>query len=106
MRIFFTSFDLVSQFPPTRFPHITAIRMCHLLPVHHLGMAFLAELKVKIQHGYKLGRSLEKINHLMYMDDIKLFAKNEKELKTLTLVVRIYIQDIGMEFGIENVQCL
>ena len=33
--------------------------------------------------GYKLSRSQEKDNHLMYMDDIKLFAKNEKELETL-----------------------
>ena len=37
----------------------------------------------------------------MYMDDIKLFAKNEKELETLIHAVRIYSQDIGMEFGIE-----
>ena len=36
------------------------------------------------------------------MDDIKLFAKNEKELETLLHVVRIYSQDIGMEFGIEK----
>ncbi len=35
----------------------------------------------------------------MYMD-ITLFAKNEKELKTLIKVVRIYIQDMGTEFGI------
>ena len=34
---------------PTRFPHITAIGMCHFLPVHHFGMASLARLKVKIQ---------------------------------------------------------
>ena len=34
----------------------------------------------------------------MYMDDIKLFAKNEKELETLMLTVRIYSQDIGMEY--------
>ena len=27
-------------------------------------------------HRYKLSRSQEKINHLKYMDDIKLFAKN------------------------------
>ena len=27
----------------------------------------------------KLSRSQEKINHLLYMDDIKLFAKNEKD---------------------------
>ena len=56
--------------------------------------------------GYKLNRSLEKVNHLMYMDDIKLFAKNEKGLETLLHTVRIYSQGIGMEFGIENVQCL
>ena len=50
MGIFFTLSHFVSQFPPTRFPLITAIRMCHFPPVHHLGMAFLAGLKVKIQH--------------------------------------------------------
>ena len=48
---FFTSSHFISQFPPTRFPLITAIRMCHFLPVHHLGMAFLAGSKVKIQHS-------------------------------------------------------
>ena len=37
----------------------------------------------KCTDGYKLSRSREMINHLMYMDDIKLFAKNEKELETL-----------------------
>ena len=42
---FFSSSHFISQFPPMRFPLITAIRMCHLLPVHHLGMAFLAGSK-------------------------------------------------------------
>ena len=36
------------------------------------------------------------------MDNIKLFAKNEKELETLIQAVRIYSQDIGMELGIEK----
>ena len=36
------------------------------------------------------------------MDDIRLFAKNEKELETLIHAVRIYGQDLGMEFGIEK----
>ena len=36
------------------------------------------------------------------MDDIKLFAKNEKELKTLIQALGIYSEDIGMEFGIEK----
>ena len=51
---------------------------------------------------YKLTLSQEKINHLMYKDDIKPFAKKEKELKTLIHTVKIYSQDIGMEFGIEK----
>ena len=36
------------------------------------------------------------------MDDTKLFAKYEKEQKTLIHTVRIYSQDIGMEFGIKK----
>ena len=52
--------------------------------------------------GYKLDGSQEKINHLMYMDDIKIFAKNEKELETLIHAVRVYSQDIGIKFGIEK----
>ena len=38
----------------------------------------------------------------MYLDDIKVFAKNEKELERLIHTVRIYSQDIGMEFGTEK----
>ena len=38
----------------------------------------------------------------MYMDEIRLFAKNEKELEILIHAVRIYSQNIGMEFGIEK----
>ena len=38
----------------------------------------------------------------MYMDDIKSFAKNGKELQNLIQAVRIYSDDIGMEFGIEK----
>ena len=37
--------------------------------------------------GYKLSRSQEKVSHLLYMDDIKLFAKNEKQLETLIQTV-------------------
>ena len=65
-----------------------------MMPLNHI-------LK-KCAAGYKLSGSQEKINHLMDMDDIKLFAKKEKELETLIHAVRIYSQDIGMEFDIEK----
>ena len=38
----------------------------------------------------------------MYMDNIKLFAKSEKELETLIQTIRIYCQDIGMKVDIEK----
>ena len=36
----FSSSHFISQFLPTRFPHITAIGMCHFLPVHHFEWHF------------------------------------------------------------------
>ena len=54
----------------------------------------------KCTAGYKLSKSKDKINHLM--DNIKQFAKNEKELEILIQAVRIYSQDIGMECSIEK----
>ena len=56
----------------------------------------------KCTAGYKLNRSQGKINLLMYVDEIKQFAKTEKELETLMHAVRIYKHDIEMEFGIEK----
>ena len=67
-----------------------------------IAMMPLNHILRKCTAGYKLSRSQEKFNHLMYMDDIKLFAKNEKELETLIHAVRIYSQGIGMEFCIEK----
>ena len=67
-----------------------------------LAMMPLNHILRKCTTGYKLSRSQEKLNHLMYMDDIKLFTKNEKELETLIHTIRINSQDIGMEFGIEK----
>ena len=48
-----------------------------------IAMMQLNHILRKCTAGYKLSISQKRINHLMYMDDIKLFAKNEKELETL-----------------------
>ena len=44
----------------------------------------------------------KRINLLMYMDGMKLFAKNEKELETLIQTIRIYSKNIGMEFSLQK----
>ncbi|KAJ8024905.1 hypothetical protein HOLleu_34958 [Holothuria leucospilota] len=46
------------------------------------------------RQGYKL-KSEQKINHLLYMDDLKLYGKNEKEIEAL-------ITDVSMEFGLDK----
>ena len=43
-----------------------------------------------------------RINHLLFIDDLKLFAKNEKEIDSLVQTVRIFSDDIGMKFGLEK----
>ena len=50
----------------------------------------------------KLTASQEKINSLSYMNNIKLFGQNEKEMETLIKAVRIFSQDIDMELGVEK----
>ena len=52
--------------------------------------------------GYNFIKSQEKISYLMYMDDMKLFSKNEKELETLIQTVRIYSLYLGIKFIIEK----
>ena len=56
----------------------------------------------KCTGDYKLANSQGKIYHLMYMDDMKLFAEKEKEMETLIQTKRIYNQNIGTEFSMEK----
>jgi len=52
--------------------------------------------------GYSFGPDGKLINHLLFMDDLKLFGRNEKELKGLVDLVSVYSRDIGMEFGLDK----
>ena len=73
-----------------------------LLPLLFVIPMPLNHILRKCTAAYKLIKMHEKINHLRYMDDIKLFAKSERGLKTSLQTVRIYSQDIGTEIGIEK----
>ena len=56
----------------------------------------------RMEVGYQLKKGGSRINHLMFMDDVKLFEKGTKEVDTLGHTVRIFSGDIRMEFGIEK----
>ena len=70
--------------------------------IHNCDDEPLNHILRKCTAGCKLSKLQEQINHLIYMDDIKLFAKNEKELETLMHAVRIYSQDRRTEFSIDK----
>ena len=56
----------------------------------------------KTKAAYEFSGSKEKINHLLFMDDLKLYSHNEKELDLLVQTIHIFSKYIGMEFGIEK----
>ena len=55
-----------------------------------IAMMPLIHILRKCTAGYKLHKSQEKINHLRYMDDIKLSGKNERKSQTLIQREREY----------------
>ena len=55
----------------------------------------------KTDLGYVTSQN-QKLNHLLFMDDLKLYAKSEKELNSLIQTVRIFFDDVGMVFGLEK----
>ena len=43
-----------------------------------------------------------RVDHLLFMDDLKLYGKNERQVDTLVHTVRVFSEDIGMQFGINK----
>ena len=64
-------------------------------------MILLTHVLGKAKARYTLGRG-EKINHLLFMDNLKLYGKSENEIKGLVSTVQVFSQDIVMEFGIKK----
>ena len=52
--------------------------------------------------GYQHSKEEGKITHLLFMDDLKLYGSNEKEINSLVHTVQVFSSDIGMDFGIEK----
>ena len=61
-----------------------------------------AILKRETALGYKFGREKRRINHLLFMDDLKLYAGNRTDLEELVGIVQKFSKDIGMEFGLDK----
>ena len=45
---------------------------------------------------------LKEYNHLLFMDDLKLYSKSEEQIDSLIQTTHIFRTDIAMEFGIKK----
>ena len=56
----------------------------------------------KMKAGYRMARDMRPINHLLIIDDLRLYGANEDQLDTLIQAVKIFSEDIKMSFGLEK----
>ena len=70
--------------------------------VYVLALIPLSLILRKAKSAYEFSESKEKINHLLFIDDLKLYNQSEKGLDSLLQTVRVFSEDIRMEFGIEK----
>ena len=67
-----------------------------------LSLVPLSLILKKVNACYKRGREQYRLNHLLFMDDLKLYPKSEEQTNTLVRTVHVFNTDIGMEFGIKK----
>ena len=66
-----------------------------------LALIPLSLILRKAKIAFEFSESKEKINHLLFMDDLKLHSRIEKGLDSLVQTVRGFSEDMEMEFGIK-----
>lgn len=52
--------------------------------------------------GYLCKNEKQKVNHLLYIDELELIAKSDKELKTQLKIVQQFSDDVQMQFGLDK----
>ena len=56
----------------------------------------------KVTACYEWGDKEFKVNHLLFMDGLKLFAKNRNQMDSIVKTVHVFSTDIGMELGLSK----
>ena len=65
-----------------------------------LALIPLSLILRKVKAAYEFSESKQKINHSLFMNDLKLYSPSEKGLDSLVQTVQVFSEDIGMELGI------
>ena len=72
-----------------------------------LAIDLLSKILKEYDIGYDLSKergkkNKKKINHLLFMDDLKIYAETDQKLNQLIEAVREFSRDISMEFGLDK----
>ena len=67
-----------------------------------LCMVSLIWLLRRAKTGYEWGNKGFRLNHLLFMNGLKLFAKNKNQINSLVDNVNIFSEDISVKFGIKT----
>ena len=62
-----------------------------------LSMVPLSLILKRVNACYKWGKQEYKLNHLLFMDDLKLYAKSKEQTNTPVRTAYVFSTDIGME---------
>ena len=54
----------------------------------------------KVKFHYEFGDKKTRLNHLLFIDDLKLFAKSQDQIDSLVNTVHMFSEGTGMEFGL------
>ena len=71
-----------------------------------LCLVSLSLILRKVKFHYEFGGKKTRLNHLLFMDDLKLFAKSNGQINSMVNTVYTFSEDIGLEFGIKKFEVL
>ncbi|KAI5704691.1 hypothetical protein M8J75_007947 [Diaphorina citri] len=72
-------------------------------PENVMGKEQLKEQELNEEgKGYQVDKDKNPINHLFYVDDLKLFTTNNKDMDKLLTTVKTFSEDVKMKLGLEK----
>ena len=67
-----------------------------------LALIPLSLILRKVKAAYEFSESKEKINHTLFIYDLKLYSRSEKGLDSLVQTICVFSEDVGMEYDVEK----
>ena len=67
-----------------------------------MAMITLTMILRQVNAGYRFSGSREKVNHLLFMDDLKLYGSCNEKLNSVVELEKMFSNDVGMKFGFDK----